>query len=124
MSKKYTLEDISKHNTHDSCWLAINGKVYDITKFLEEHPGGDEILIEAAGKDATDDFDDIGHSDEAVEQLKEYEIGTLEGGKKRSNGGKRVSAINKSGGDGSFQGILMVVILAILLGFLYVRSLE
>ncbi|CAA6668011.1 unnamed protein product [Spirodela intermedia] len=41
----YTLADVSKHNTHEDCWLVIDGKVYDVTKFLDDHPGGDDVLL-------------------------------------------------------------------------------
>lgn len=51
--------------------------VYDITKYLEDHPGGATVLVEVAGTDATEAFEDIGHSDEAREALNEYEIGKL-----------------------------------------------
>ncbi|KDO61157.1 hypothetical protein CISIN_1g045035mg, partial [Citrus sinensis] len=36
--------------------------VYEVTKFLEDHPGGDEVFLSVTGKDATDDFEDVGHS--------------------------------------------------------------
>ena len=48
-----------------------------MTKFLPEHPGGDEVLTTEAGKDATEHFEDVGHSDDAREQLKGMLIGTL-----------------------------------------------
>lgn len=51
--------------------------VYNITKYLEDHPGGKEILIEVAGTDATEAFEEIGHSDEAREQLEPYFVGDL-----------------------------------------------
>ncbi|TYI16030.1 hypothetical protein ES332_A08G227600v1 [Gossypium tomentosum] len=47
----------SQHNNAKDCWLLIGGKVYNVT-FLEDHPGGDEVLLSATGKDATDDFED------------------------------------------------------------------
>ena len=51
--------------------------VYNITPYLEDHPGGLDILIEVAGTDATEAFEDVGHSDEAREQLEPMLIGTL-----------------------------------------------
>ena len=57
--EKYTLEEIAKHNTEESLWLIINGKVYDVTKFLEEHPGGPKAFLNRGGKDATRAFNSI-----------------------------------------------------------------
>ena len=45
----------------------------------DQHPGGDEVLVEEAGKDATEAFEDVGHSDEAREQLKPLFIGDFAG---------------------------------------------
>ncbi|GFH25550.1 cytochrome b5 heme-binding domain-containing protein [Haematococcus lacustris] len=45
----YTVEDLSKHTSDKSCWLAIRGKVYDVTEFLEEHPGGYDIILTSTG---------------------------------------------------------------------------
>lgn len=52
--------------------------MYDVTPFLEEHPGGDEVLIAASGKDATEDFEDVGHSDDAKEMMEKYFIGEVD----------------------------------------------
>ncbi|ORX68710.1 cytochrome b5 [Linderina pennispora] len=79
MSKAYTAEEISKHNTREDIWVVIHNKVYDITKFLDEHPGGEEVLLEHAGINATEAFEDIGHSEDARELLEQYLIGDLEG---------------------------------------------
>ncbi|KAK1289793.1 hypothetical protein QJS10_CPB18g00682 [Acorus calamus] len=76
--KVYTLEDVSKHNTSKDCWLIINGKVYDVTKFLEDHPGGDDVLLSATGKDATDDFEDVGHSTSAREMMDGFYVGEID----------------------------------------------
>lgn len=51
--------------------------MYDVTKYLNDHPGGPEIMLDLAGKDADEMFEDIGHSSEARTKLKEYLIGTL-----------------------------------------------
>lgn len=80
-SKTISLDELSKHNNADDLWLAIDGKVYDVTKFKEEHPGGDDVLLEKAGQDATQDFEDVGHSDDAVGMMKDYCVGELEGEK-------------------------------------------
>jgi cytochrome b involved in lipid metabolism len=44
--------------------MAIGGLVYDITKFLNEHPGGSEVIMEVAGQDGTEGFEDVGHSED------------------------------------------------------------
>uniref|UniRef100_A0A673UUT5 Cytochrome b5 n=1 Tax=Suricata suricatta TaxID=37032 RepID=A0A673UUT5_SURSU len=75
--KYYTLEEIQKHNHSKSTWLILHHKVYDLTKFLEEHPGGEEVLREQAGGDATENFEDVGHSTDARELSKTYIIGEL-----------------------------------------------
>ncbi|KAM9307620.1 cytochrome b5 [Gastrophryne carolinensis] len=75
--KYYTLDEIQKHNHSKSTWIIINNKVYDVTKFLEEHPGGEEVLREQAGGDATESFEDIGHSTDARNMSKEFMIGEL-----------------------------------------------
>uniref|UniRef100_A0A8C0KPV1 Cytochrome b5 n=1 Tax=Canis lupus dingo TaxID=286419 RepID=A0A8C0KPV1_CANLU len=75
--KYYTLEEIQKHNHSKSTWLILHHKVYDLTKFLEEHPGGEEVLREQAGGDATENFEDVGHSTDARELSKTFIIGEL-----------------------------------------------
>lgn len=50
-----------------------------MTSFLEEHPGGEEVLLELAGKDASKAFADIGHSKAAQTLLLKYQVGVLEG---------------------------------------------
>ncbi|KAJ6315025.1 hypothetical protein OIU78_018497 [Salix suchowensis] len=57
------------------CWLE---QVYDVTKFMEDHPGGDDVLLSSTGKDATDDFEDVGHSDSAREMMAGYCIGDID----------------------------------------------
>ncbi|KAG2186716.1 hypothetical protein INT44_002942 [Umbelopsis vinacea] len=57
--KTLTLQEVAKHNTKDDLWIVIHGKVYDLTNFLPEHPGGPRIILKYAGQDATDAFDPI-----------------------------------------------------------------
>lgn len=51
--------------------------MYDVTGFLLEHPGGDDIVIDSSGRDATREFEDVGHSGEARSQLEDLYIGEL-----------------------------------------------
>ncbi|KAI3704829.1 hypothetical protein L1987_75058 [Smallanthus sonchifolius] len=76
--KAFAFNEVSKHNTTKDCWLIIEGKVYDVTPFMEDHPGGAEVLLAATGKDTTTDFEDIGHSDDAKGMMNTYYIGEVE----------------------------------------------
>lgn len=53
------LEEVSKHNMREDCWIVINDKVYDVTQFLEKHPGSAKPLLFYAGRDATEGFKKI-----------------------------------------------------------------
>ncbi|XP_017487503.1 PREDICTED: cytochrome b5-like [Rhagoletis zephyria] len=75
--KTFTLEEIATHNEKKSVWIVIHDSVYDVTPFLDEHPGGEEVLIEQAGKEATEAFEDVGHSTDAREMMAKYKIGEL-----------------------------------------------
>ncbi|GFY86018.1 hypothetical protein Acr_04g0007560 [Actinidia rufa] len=75
----FTLSQVAQHKSKEDCWFIINGRVLDVTKFLEEHPGGEEVLLDSAGKDATKDFNDIGHSQASKNLLVKYQVGFLQG---------------------------------------------
>ncbi|XP_050666131.1 cytochrome b5 reductase 4 isoform X3 [Leptidea sinapis] len=51
--------ELSLHNTQNNAWLAIRGRVYNITHYLPFHPGGSEELMRGAGMDATELFDKV-----------------------------------------------------------------
>ncbi|KAK7395378.1 hypothetical protein VNO78_15930 [Psophocarpus tetragonolobus] len=76
--KVYTLAQVSEHNNSKDCWLIIDGKVYNVTKFLDDHPGGDDVMLSSTGKDATDDFEDVGHSSSARAMLKDMYVGDID----------------------------------------------
>lgn len=74
---------VFQHNTEKDCWIIVGNdstggpKVYNVTEYLDEHPGGSDVICEAAGKDADDMFEATGHSNEARTILKKFLIGTL-----------------------------------------------
>jgi fatty acid desaturase/predicted heme/steroid binding protein len=76
---KYTWEDVKKHNCEETgVWVSMYDKVYDITKFLNSHPGGKEFLLLAAGRDITDLFLSYHpFTDKPLKVLDVYQIGTL-----------------------------------------------
>lgn len=82
-NKSVTLKEISQHASPTSCWMAIEGKVYDVSPFIASgtHEGGNNIL-EGCGRDATELYnnrpeDGRPHSSKAREMLKQYYIGKL-----------------------------------------------
>ncbi|CAO3686537.1 hypothetical protein G6F70_003853 [Rhizopus microsporus] len=68
-----SLQEVEKHNTKDDIWVIIHGKVYDLTNFLPEHPGGQKVILKYAGKDATDAFDPI-HPPDIIQRFLSPEV--------------------------------------------------
>ncbi|GBG32565.1 Cytochrome b5 [Hondaea fermentalgiana] len=107
--KVFTRGEVAGHtNEENDLMIIIMGKVYKVDKYLEEHPGGPEIIADCAGQDATEEFLDTGHSAEAQETLKKYFVGNVEGGDTSSS-----SATTKSGSEGPSM-TMMIAVLAIL----------
>lgn len=75
--KLFTREELKTRNTREDCILIIHNAVYDVTEFLLQHPGGEEVLLEKAGQDATEPFEDVSHSSDARSLMKKYKIGEL-----------------------------------------------
>jgi len=75
--KQFTLKEVATHCTVESCWMIIFDRVYDLTDFIEYHPGGYEIMLEYAGTDATNAFNEKPHTIEAADMLEKYLIGEL-----------------------------------------------
>jgi L-lactate dehydrogenase (cytochrome) len=42
--------EVAKHNTRESCWVIVQGRVYDVTDFLDDHPAGPSIILRYGGK--------------------------------------------------------------------------
>ena len=70
--------ELQTKNTEEAMWVAIAGKVFDLTDFYMEHPGGYDVIEEAAGKDATSQFEEGGHDAVSIRDLKKFYIGEYE----------------------------------------------
>ena len=55
----FTFSELAEHSSQESCWVAIHGQVYDVTEFLNSHPGGINSILRWAGKDATEEYEPI-----------------------------------------------------------------
>lgn len=74
----YTWEEIAARNGSDAGWVAVDGVVYDVTEFIEKHPGGREMISLALGRDATDLFKSYHpFSDRPARILEKMRIGTV-----------------------------------------------
>lgn len=78
--KKLTRDEVAKNNTEDSLWMIIDHKVYDLTDFVDAHPGGNVVLQQVAGQDATQAFYNL-HRHEVLQKYTDLCIGTIEGEK-------------------------------------------
>ncbi|KAM3172515.1 hypothetical protein ACTXT7_014356 [Hymenolepis weldensis] len=120
----FTLEEVRKHKSENDCWIIIHDKVYDVSKFLNEHPGGDFVILENGGGYATEPFEDVCHSEAARKQMENYCIGIIavadrERTLKFSSNYSRERTANFSGWTG---GILPVAIaLAAVVAYFYIK---
>jgi cytochrome b involved in lipid metabolism len=76
----FSMSDVAKHNSENDCWIVIDGKVYDVTSYIESHPGG-KVMANFCGQDGSLAFATKGknkpHSPAAYEILKTLYIGDL-----------------------------------------------
>jgi len=75
-----TRESVAKHNKPDDLWCIVDHKVYDLTDFVDAHPGGSVVLEQVAGTDATIAFYNL-HRQEVLQKYEDLCIGTIEGEK-------------------------------------------
>lgn len=74
----HTLLAVSTHDSVSSCWVVVSGKVYDLTKWVSQHPGGPEKISRICGTDATSAFNTKhGEDTRPVNTLSTFLIGEL-----------------------------------------------
>mmetsp|Transcript_15837 Transcript_15837/g.41637 ORF Transcript_15837/g.41637 Transcript_15837/m.41637 type:complete len:206 (-) Transcript_15837:635-1252(-) len=87
LENKIRMAEVEKHTKEGDAWMVIGNmktcpetgpKVYNVSEYLDDHPGGAEVMLDVAGKDADTMFEDIGHSKQARKTLEKFLIGVLE----------------------------------------------
>ena len=74
----YTMAQIATHNSASSCWATIDGGVYDLTNWINQHPGGPEHILSLCGTDGSTAFNDQhGGESRPANELATFKIGTL-----------------------------------------------
>jgi cytochrome b involved in lipid metabolism len=74
-----TSDEVKKHNSANDCWSIIDGVVYDLTNWVDSHPGGSSRITAICGKDGTSNFlGQHNNSNSAKSRLKGFELGKLE----------------------------------------------
>lgn len=82
LKKVFSLAEVAAHSSPNDCWMAIHGKVYDLTAYLPDHPSRPEIIEKWCGKEASNAYDTKtkgrAHSPEAGRLLEKYLAGDLQ----------------------------------------------
>eukprot|EP01080_Neovahlkampfia_damariscottae_P006396 gene6396-10403_t len=76
-NKVYNAKEVEKHNIKEDCFVIIHNKVYDVSEFLDEHPGGANLILKTGGQDVTQAFEATVHSQRARKLLRKYFVGEL-----------------------------------------------
>jgi len=76
--RKVTLEEVKQHNRIDDCWTVLRGKVYNLTPYVNFHPGGDKILKAIIARDCTNQFDKYHKWVNGEYMLEKCKVGVLD----------------------------------------------
>ncbi|KAJ9219514.1 hypothetical protein DTO271D3_742 [Paecilomyces variotii] len=101
----FTPAEVAAHNTEKSCYVTLGSKVYDVTSFVDDHPGGGDLIMEYAGKDVSEIMRDVvshEHTDAAYEILDECLVGFVSSdstAKSMANGGAPSTGVEQTNGQ-------------------------
>ncbi|KAJ0172460.1 hypothetical protein K1T71_011599 [Dendrolimus kikuchii] len=76
---RYTKAEVALQNgsNNNGTWIVYKDSVYDVSRYIDEHPGGRDAILGEAGKDATKAFNEVGHSSDATTIMAKYKIGEI-----------------------------------------------
>ncbi|XP_059470303.1 cytochrome b5 reductase 4 isoform X2 [Neocloeon triangulifer] len=80
VSRDVAASELAKHNRQEDAWLAVKGRVYNVTHYMDFHPGGVEELMRGVGKDATSLFNQVHAWVNYESILQKCQVGPLRGG--------------------------------------------
>jgi len=123
-SLRLTLPTIkSIHSSLSEKKIEGGPKVYDVTNYLDDHPGGAEVMLDLAGKDADEFFEDIGHSNDARAELKKHLIGVLKLDEaEMARLKEQAEAAAKKKAESSSNMLIFVLILLLAIGIAYYKK--
>lgn len=75
------MAELSQHNKDTDCWIAVDGVVYDVTKFLKAHPGGKNVIVSSSGKDVTSEFYGYHKKEVLLKYGPKFRVGVMENSK-------------------------------------------
>jgi len=76
--RTYSIQEVSRNNSKESCWSVIRGKVYNLTNWINQHPGGPDKILNICGRDGSSIFEKVhGGQTNPERLLKNFEIGIL-----------------------------------------------
>ena len=111
------------HVTSNSPCLLLGGpKVYDVSSYLDDHPGGAEVMLDVSGQDADEFFEDIGHSNDAREELAKHCIGVLKLDEAELDRRRLEAERKKAGGGGGSMGLIAVIGVVVAVGYFYYKN--
>jgi len=117
-TKRYSLAEVAKHNSHEKAWIVIHNNIYNVTEFLNEHPGGEEVLLEQAGKEATEAFEDVGHSTDARELMQKFKVGEVIESERKEGSEKTPQYWNNEGNENGDETSIKTWLIPLALGIL------
>ncbi|KAG6448497.1 cytochrome b5 [Manduca sexta] len=111
---RYTLAEVATRNGKNNMplWTIYKDGVYDMTKYMHEHPGGTETIDndEVAGKDCTKAFEEVGHTSDAYTILPKYKIGEIvEEEKKYDANGKKKKRVVAAQPEGASRSCMSII---------------